>query len=152
MARFVSLCERFHARRIVIEAATRVVLWKKLFLRISQYSQEITCVGVLLIKLLVLKTPTQVFSCEYCEIVKSTYSKEHLRTAALVFIMKYIHINALQCRNHNCVNPLFVLVVTEHVFMVVFPGDSEDFIREWSRHGCSEKSYKFAGTHLRCRL
>ena len=28
------------------------------------------------------KTPTQVFSCEHCEIFKSTYFKEHLRTAA----------------------------------------------------------------------
>ena len=37
---------------------------KKLFLKISQY-----------------ETPTQVFSCEYCEI-KGTYFKQHLQTAA----------------------------------------------------------------------
>ena len=28
------------------------------------------------------ETPTQVFSCEYCEIFKNTYSEKHLRTAA----------------------------------------------------------------------
>ena len=28
------------------------------------------------------ETPTQMFSCEYCEIFKSTYFDEHLRTAA----------------------------------------------------------------------
>ena len=28
------------------------------------------------------KTPTQVFFCEHCEIFKSTYFKEHLRTSA----------------------------------------------------------------------
>ena len=28
------------------------------------------------------ETPTQVFSCEYCEIFKNTYFGEHLRTAA----------------------------------------------------------------------
>ena len=28
------------------------------------------------------ETPTQVFSCEYCEIFKNTYFEEHLQTAA----------------------------------------------------------------------
>ena len=28
------------------------------------------------------KTPTEVFSCEYCEISKKTYYKEHLRMVA----------------------------------------------------------------------
>ena len=28
------------------------------------------------------ETPTQVFSCEYCEILKNTYFEEHIRTAA----------------------------------------------------------------------
>ena len=31
---------------------------------------------------LLKKTSTQVFSCEYCEIFKSTYFEKHLRTAA----------------------------------------------------------------------
>ena len=31
------------------------------------------------------QTPTQVFSCEYCEIFKSTYFDGHLQTAASVF-------------------------------------------------------------------
>ena len=29
-----------------------------------------------------MKTPTQMFSGEYCEISKNTYFEEHLRTAA----------------------------------------------------------------------
>ena len=33
-----------------IETATRSVLWKKLFLKSFQYSQEDTCVGVSLLK------------------------------------------------------------------------------------------------------
>ena len=32
--------------KIYTEAATKGVLWKKLFLKISQYSQEKACVGV----------------------------------------------------------------------------------------------------------
>ena len=28
------------------------------------------------------KTPAQVFSCEYCELVKNTYFEEHLQMAA----------------------------------------------------------------------
>ena len=30
-------------------------------------------------------TPTQVFSCEFCEIFKNTYFEEHLRTTASIF-------------------------------------------------------------------
>ena len=53
---------------------------KKLFLKISRYSQENTCVGV---SFLILKrdSDTGFFSCEYCEIFKNTYFEEHLRTA-----------------------------------------------------------------------
>ena len=43
---------------------------KKVLLRISQYSQENTCVGT-----------TQLFSCEYYKIFKTTFFEEHLRTA-----------------------------------------------------------------------
>ena len=49
---------------------------KKLFLQISQYPQKNTCVGVL--KLYYKEGPTQVFSCEYCEIFKNTCFQEHL--------------------------------------------------------------------------
>ena len=52
------------------EAATGGVLYKKLFLEISQNSQENTCARVsFLIKM---------FSCEFCEISKSTFFTEHL--------------------------------------------------------------------------
>ena len=79
---------------------------KKLLLKISQYSQVNTCVGVyFLIKMQVFSpatllktesnscftvniakwpafllkmTPIQVFSCEYCEICKNTCFEEHL--------------------------------------------------------------------------
>ena len=32
--------------------------------------------------------PTQVLSCEYCEIFKNTYFEEHLQTAASVLLIK----------------------------------------------------------------
>ena len=62
---------------------------KMLFLKISQYSQENTYVGVsFLIKLQISgllfyekETTAQMFCCEYYEIFKSTYFEEHLRTA-----------------------------------------------------------------------
>ena len=38
------------------------------------------------------ETPTQVFSCEYGEIFKSTYFEEHLRTAA-ISCTKYVMFN-----------------------------------------------------------
>ena len=35
------------------------------------------------------QTPTQVFSCEYCKIFKSTYSEDYRRTAASVLRLSY---------------------------------------------------------------
>ena len=55
-------------------------LWKKkLFVKTLQYSQENACVEVSATSL--KKTQTQIFSCEYCEISKSTYFQEHLHAA-----------------------------------------------------------------------
>ena len=58
---------------------------QKVFLEISQNSQENTCVRVsFLIKLqasgLQKETLTPVFSCEFCETSKNTFFTEHLRT------------------------------------------------------------------------
>ena len=50
---------------------------KKLFLKISESSQENTFVEVSF-----LETPTQVFSCKDCKIFKNTYFEKYLRTAA----------------------------------------------------------------------
>ena len=50
------------------EAATGGVLKEKVFLEISQNSQENTC--------------AQVFSCEFCKISKSTSFTEHLWVTA----------------------------------------------------------------------
>ena len=73
----------------VIEAATGGVLWKKVFFKISQISQEKTCIGVFLMKLQTWdrqlcqkETPTEVFSYEIWEFFKNTYFEEHPRTAA----------------------------------------------------------------------
>ena len=37
--------------------------------------------------ILLKETPTQVFSCEYCEIFMNTYFEEHLQTAASVLLI-----------------------------------------------------------------
>ena len=63
---------------------------KKVFLKILQNLQENTCIGVsFLIKLqasslqLYLKeTPTQVFSCEFCEIFNNTFFQRTTPIAA----------------------------------------------------------------------
>ena len=66
---------------IHIETASRGVLWKKVFLDILKNSRENTCARVsFFIKLQALafnfikkETLAQVFSCEFCEISKSTF-------------------------------------------------------------------------------
>ena len=57
-----------------IEAATRGVLLEKMFLEISQNSQENTCARV---SVLLKETLAQVFSCEFCEISKNKFFTEH---------------------------------------------------------------------------
>ena len=67
------------------EAATEGVLWKKVFLKISQNSQENTCAGARPATLLTKKLwLAQVFSCEFCEVFKNTFFTEHLRTTASI--------------------------------------------------------------------
>ena len=53
-----------------------------MFLKISQISQENT--GNFSEK----ETPTQLFSCEICEIFKNTYFEEHIRRATSNFFAK----------------------------------------------------------------
>ena len=52
---------------------------KKLFLKISQYSQEKRPEGL---QLYFKKVPIKVLSCEYCKSFKNIYFEEHLRMAA----------------------------------------------------------------------
>ena len=54
----------------------------RMFCKISVLtnSQENTCIEVSFLK----ETPTQKFSCEFCEIFKNTFLREHLRTTASV--------------------------------------------------------------------
>ena len=72
---------------------SKAVIWrcsvKKLFVKISHYSQETPRLKSLFNKVAGLQTATLLktdsstsVSCEYCEIVKNTHFKKHLRTAA----------------------------------------------------------------------
>ena len=70
----------------VTEAATRCVLQKRLFLKISQKLQENTCIGISFLSMLqafrnatlLKRTPTKVFFYESCAIFTSTYFKAFL--------------------------------------------------------------------------
>ena len=70
---------------------------KKLFLKISQNSQENTCARVsFLIKLqaqacnfIIKETLAQVFSCEFCEISQNTFSYRTPPVAASVLILNF---------------------------------------------------------------
>ena len=75
-----------------LKVATRGVMWKKLFLKISQNSQKNTSARVSFLtklqaselQLYKKETLALVFSWEFCEIFKNTFFTEHLRTAASV--------------------------------------------------------------------
>ena len=79
---------------LISEVVTGGVLQQKVFLEISQNSQENTCARVsFLIKLQVsacnfieIETLAQVFSCEFCEIFNNTFFTEHpLATASVIW-------------------------------------------------------------------
>ena len=77
------------------EAVTRGVLWKKLFLKFFQCSQE-RCRHTTL-----LKTGSKTgISFEYCKIFKNTYIKEHLLTAASDFLKQLQNSNLLLSSGH----------------------------------------------------
>ena len=99
---------------ILTEAATRGVLFKKVFLEISQNSQENTCARVsFLIKLQTLgnfikkEALAQVFSCEFCEISKNTFFTEHLwTTASTLTPLNKAYLNLTLTEEKNCVSQL----------------------------------------------
>ena len=69
----------FDMSQFLWETATRGVLWEKQFSQVFQH----LCWSLFLIKFCIKReTPTQVFSCKYCEIFENTYFEKHLRTAA----------------------------------------------------------------------
>ena len=74
------------------EAATGEVLWEKVFLEISQNSQENTCASLFFNKLYAppcnfirKETLAQVFSSEFYELSQDTFFIEHLQVTAFGF-------------------------------------------------------------------
>ena len=70
-----------------IEAATGGVLYKKVFLQISQNFQENTCASVSFFKkkdFIKKETLVQVFSWEFCKICNNVFFTEHLWATASV--------------------------------------------------------------------
>ena len=59
---------------VILEAVTGGALYTKMILKILQNSQENTCAKN--------ETLAQVLSCEFYEIFKKTFFKEHLRKTA----------------------------------------------------------------------
>ena len=68
--RLLSLLLLFHYSILLTEAVARKFSLKKVFLKISQNSQENNCAGVFFPKKVHIKkeTSTQVFSCQFCKI------------------------------------------------------------------------------------
>ena len=67
------------------EAVVRRCSVKKVYLVISQNSQENTCARVSFLNNFIKKETAKVFSCEFCEISKNNFFTEHLRTTDFVY-------------------------------------------------------------------
>ena len=106
------------------EAATRGVLWIKVFLEILQNSHENTYARVsFLIKLQTLdlqlyskETLVQVFSCEFFEIFKNTFPYRTPLVAASVITRKRSFISALSVCITVPNHPKFLITNSEEVY------------------------------------
>ena len=68
--------------RSITEAGTGGVLYKKVFLKLSQDSQENTCVSVSACNFIIKETLAQIFSYEFCKILKKISFTKHLLATA----------------------------------------------------------------------
>ena len=90
-----------YSKTLTFKSSHQRCSMKKVFLEISQNSQENTCARAsFLIKLqaynfIKKETLTQVFSCEFCKIFKNTYFTEHLWTTASKVFSLSKNINTL---------------------------------------------------------
>ena len=81
-----SVSTYIYRKKYLSEATFRRCSSKQVFLKIWQYSQENTISrNLFLNKVSDLRPPTQVFSCEYCEIFKNSFFIEHLQWLLLTF-------------------------------------------------------------------
>ena len=94
-----------------LEAATRGVLWNKVFLEISQNSQENRPEACNFIK---KETLTQVFSSDFCEISKNTFFTEYLWTTASIYWNYYCFCAGLFKWKLSC---WFIIVSYVYVFI-----------------------------------
>ena len=67
---------------------------KKVFLKISQNSQENPCARVSFL--------AHVFPCEFCEMFKNTFFTEHLQTTASGKVCEVHEKNSLKTLNKTC--------------------------------------------------
>ena len=106
------------------EVAVRRCSAKKVVLKISQNSQENTCVGVCLTWNFTKKeTPTQLFYCEFCEIFKNTFFIKHLRWLLLTNLPHQLSLmNVWVCKCNKFFSIFFCLTfaLPVYFFEVVF--------------------------------
>ena len=88
------------------EIATGGVLWKKRVLKNQpNYAGKNLCWSLLLIK-----SPTQVFSCEICEIFKNIYFEEHLQTNASATWKEYWGVIGLKTESYEGIKKPFLKI------------------------------------------
>ena len=114
------------------ETVARRFSWKKLFLKIFKNSQENTCGRV---SFLIKKTLAQVFSCEFREISKKTFFKEHHQWLLLQNLYQHWDwiIYLTNCCYHHHIGAFCLLNLI---------GDEDD---RSSHHRCSVKKVFYKG-------
>ena len=97
---------------------------KKVSLDISQNSQENTCAMVTFLNKVIgsnfieKETQARVFSCEFYEISKNTFSTEHLQTTASGHSLSKMMQRIINYFSRNCI--FKILLPDVHIFLFLY--------------------------------
>ena len=81
---------------LIAEAATRSVLWKKVFQKFHKIDRKRPVPVMQACNSIKKETLAQVLSCEFCEISKNTFFTEHLSTTAFDLASKMLVLQGIR--------------------------------------------------------
>ena len=82
------------------EAATRGVLYRKVFLKLLQNSHESACVSESTCNFIIKETLAQLFSYEFCKILKNVFFTKHLLATACAIVFSSMSV-FLSCEHFS---------------------------------------------------
>ena len=105
-------CKRFYFKMFRGVLHQTCSVRKDVLKNFAKFRGKHLCLSLFFNKVAGAEALAQVFSCEFCEISKSTFFTEYLRTTALEYIRLHLHIHVkyiMELNNHNQYLKFFML-------------------------------------------